>query len=80
MKYLVYLVCAAQIAAFILFALHFGDTPEVAGSGRVTAFGLVLALFMVPALILAVTGGSPWAALALTLGPPALIGLAVAGT
>lgn len=80
MRYLVYLLAAAQTSLFILFAAHSGEMPDTAGNGWTTAFGIILALFLVPALALAVSGKAPWLSLALTLGPAAMVGLAIAAS
>ena len=69
MRYAVYTVAALNLAWYIAFALNPPSFPDAAGNGWVTLIGMILAVFHIPALILAVTRRVEWLALILVLIP-----------
>lgn len=78
MRTLIFLLAGFQIAAFIYLALQGG--AEVEGSGLVTLGGVILAVFLAPALILAINRKALGIALVLASVPLVLAALGVGGT
>ena len=79
MRMAVYVIAAIEIAVFVLLALTGSGGSDPAGNamsgGFVTIGGMAMALFLIPALILAMVGRALWIALLLLLTPPVLVAL-----
>ena len=73
MRLLIVILAALQLGLFAYFGLGFGNVPMVSDhmhiEGFVTLTGMVLAICLVPALILASVGKFLGIALALVLAP-----------
>lgn len=77
MKYAVFLLAGAQIAFLVIYAVSVVGSSDAMGNaiieGFLTLAGIVMAIFLIPALILAINQKALKLAVFLSLVPIALI-------
>ncbi len=84
MRKAIYIIAAAQ-AVFLILMMVWPDPPGIDAAGRGMAMGFLMifcvitALFLIPALILALNNKALTLALILSLAPPVLAFIGMAG-
>lgn len=69
MRRAVFAIAVLNLIWFLVLVFDPPSFPDVAGQGWVTLIGIILAVFHIPALILAINRKAEWLALVLVLIP-----------